>query len=168
MRHQNTDHLSHVTRHTSHNDHSAPVLASVMGQIVVHMASLLAVLRMCEPYVVADAAEMASNATFKPNVINTSVFYMSLCMHTGVYACNYQGAPFMQNLKEYTGLFRILIFTYVLMAVLELELLPGFCEYLELVPAPTQLFKYELAGYMVANTVFAFAWETAVRRMILT
>jgi cation-transporting ATPase 13A1 len=147
--------------------HSPQVLVSLIGQMFVHVSCLLAVLRLCEPHVVADAAEMAPDADFKPNVINTAVFYIGLCMHTSVFACNYQGLPYMQSLKDFKALHRILIGSYALMFVLVLELIPEVGEYLELVPAPTESFRYELAGYMLANSVFAMAWERAVRRMML-
>jgi cation-transporting ATPase 13A1 len=133
--------------------------------MVVHISSLLAVLRLCQPHVVVGAEEMAPDADFKPNVINTAVFYIGLCMHTNVFACNYRGMPFMQSIKDFKALNRILIGSYVLIFVLALELLPELGEYLELVPAPNEAFRYEMAGYMVANGVFALGWETLVRKI---
>ena len=58
---------------------------TLLGQIVIHMTTLVYTVGLCDPYVERSAEEMAPNADFSPNVINTVVFIVGWVMQINVY-----------------------------------------------------------------------------------
>lgn len=56
------------------------VMVSVAGQFVVHLASIVALMTICEQHVVAEDANITADGRFQPNIINSSMFILSSVM----------------------------------------------------------------------------------------
>eukprot|EP00516_Mucochytrium_quahogii_P001669 CAMPEP_0203755478 /NCGR_PEP_ID=MMETSP0098-20131031/8917_1 /ASSEMBLY_ACC=CAM_ASM_000208 /TAXON_ID=96639 /ORGANISM=" , Strain NY0313808BC1" /LENGTH=1190 /DNA_ID=CAMNT_0050646951 /DNA_START=103 /DNA_END=3672 /DNA_ORIENTATION=+ len=133
---------------------SLNVGVSLFGQLVVHFISLFMVLNITAPFVEKDAEEMEPDADFKPNVINTAVFLIGLCMQCNVFGVNYRGHPFMQGLVENKLFFRVLVGTWALNLFLAMDVLPELGEYFELVPLPREdSYKEKLLAILLLNTI---------------
>mmetsp|Transcript_2561 Transcript_2561/g.3502 ORF Transcript_2561/g.3502 Transcript_2561/m.3502 type:complete len:519 (-) Transcript_2561:897-2453(-) len=144
----------------------APVGVSLIGQFVVHFAALLSVLDMTKPFIQADAEEMAPDADFKPNVINTAVFILGLCMQVNVFFVNYRGHPFMQSLWENKSMQRLLAFTWSLSVLLSLDISPDLGELFELVPLPSEAYRNKLVTILLLDTLFSALVEYGVRQFL--
>ncbi|CDJ44821.1 cation-transporting ATPase, putative, partial [Eimeria tenella] len=70
---------------------------------------------------------------FKPDEVNTAVFYLSLCMHLSTFLANYEGAPWSQPLRQNRRLWRMLLGGFLVLLLLLLQLLPFLNQALELV-----------------------------------
>jgi hypothetical protein len=144
---------------------SLQVLVTLAGHALIQVSSMLAVVRLYQPHMEVQAEEAVDDA-FRPSIPSTTKFLFGMCMRVNIAACNYQGWPFMQSIKDFSVFKHTLLVSYVFMAMLVFEVMPPeVSDLLELAPAPTDAFKYELAGYMLANTLGAIGWEAAMRSL---
>merc|ERR1712146_115817 len=49
---------------------------SLAGQFIVHLASIVLVVRLCAPHIGANDPSMERDGDFRPNVINTAIFLL--------------------------------------------------------------------------------------------
>ena len=139
---------------------------SMGGQFIIHMAALVGSVSITRPYIEANAEEMAPDAEFKPNVVNTAIFLVGLCMQVNVFAANYRGHPYMESLWENKRMHRILAFTWILCMVLAAEAVPGLGELFELVPMPSDEYKATFIGILLADTIGVVSWELFIRHFV--
>ncbi len=57
---------------------------SVLGQFAAHLASLLAVTRLCEGHVSPEDPSVMPDGPFRPNAFNSAVFLLSSVMQVGL------------------------------------------------------------------------------------
>ena len=145
---------------------TAPTALSMAGQFIIHMLALVGTVQITRPYIEAGAEEMAPDADFKPNVVNTAIFLVGLCMQVNVFSTNYRGHPFMESLWENKTMHRILAFTWLLCMVLATEAVPGLGELFELVPMPSQQYKATFVGILLADTLGVACWEFFIRNYV--
>jgi len=143
---------------------SINVAASVFGQLLGHFLSLAFLLHSTLPYM---EKSIDPDADFKPNVINTSVFLLALCMQCNVFGVNYRGAPFMESLAENKPFHRVLFGVWTLSLILALDFWDVLNETFELVPIPRENhYQHTLVAIMLANTAFTWSWEWMVRKLL--
>lgn len=83
------------------------VVLSVIGQFMVHLTSLLVTLALSKSYFIDSstasssissslifAADSNPDGRFRPNIINTSVYLISMTMQLNNFVVNYRGHPF--------------------------------------------------------------------------
>ncbi|RQM23089.1 hypothetical protein B5M09_005689, partial [Aphanomyces astaci] len=103
----------------------ASVLVSISGQFAVHLMTLAAALHVVAlPYVDLDDPAMHPEAKFRPNVLNSIVFVVSLHMQINTFVANYHGAPFMQSFAQNRLLARWTYLAYSLVFVAVWEIFP--------------------------------------------
>eukprot|EP00696_Hemimastix_kukwesjijk_P016978 gnl/Hemi2/5538_TR1900_c0_g1_i2.p1 gnl/Hemi2/5538_TR1900_c0_g1~~gnl/Hemi2/5538_TR1900_c0_g1_i2.p1 ORF type:complete len:147 (+),score=60.51 gnl/Hemi2/5538_TR1900_c0_g1_i2:43-441(+) len=95
---------------------------------------------------------------FKPNMINTVVFLISASMQMATFAVNYRGHPFKQSIRENVWLFRTLLGSVPVFALLATGLIPPLNDTLEMVPLPLQV-QNKLLLVMLGDLVGAWVWE---------
>ena len=66
---------------------------SVLGQFAAHLASLLAVTRLCEGHVNPEDPSVMPDGPFRPNAFNSAVFLLSAVMQVG--GCGGGGGGFV-------------------------------------------------------------------------
>ena len=69
----------------------------------------------------------------------------------------------MQSLRNNKGLSRSLLITWSIGLVLATDILTPLNDMLELVPLPDGVFRYQIIGLLLLDTVFIFGCEGAVR-----
>lgn len=140
---------------------SAPVLASIFGQSLIHLLCLISVLPPVDPN-----EEDAYSEEFKPNQVNTVVFLMGLTVHAVIYLTNYRGHPFMESVVENKGIGIVIAAIFLLGALLtQGSWLPTFIlSALELVPVKNQS---QMLQFMLVDAACALAWEEVVVRRLL-
>ncbi|ETN69903.1 P-type ATPase protein [Necator americanus] len=81
------------------NIFNAYTLLTVTGQFVVHFGCLLYVVK--SAHAAAPRTEPIDlEAKFSPNILNTSVYIISMALQVCTFAVNYRGRPFMESLLE--------------------------------------------------------------------
>ena len=69
----------------------------------------------------------------------------------------------MQSLRNNKGLSRSLLITWSIGLVLATDILTPLNDMLELVPLPDGVFRYQIIGLLLLDTIFIFGCEGAVR-----
>lgn len=155
------------------------VMSSILGQFVVHLISLLAVLNLCERYefygvdVQSDPETLSSYAQhmysrqyhrrisipdskFQPNLLNSAIYILSIVIQTNNFVINYRGAPFTQNLTDNKYLFRSVQVIYFVIFVLLSDCFEPLNDLLELEKFPCYEFQYMLGVVLALN--FGCCW----------
>jgi len=124
------------------------MMVSILGQFAIHLFCLISVMNLCEEH--GTGEKSSPYATFKPNLINTGVYLISVSMQLATFAINVKGPPFMQGLHENRPLRNCLLATGFLMFSLALELMPDLNQTLELVVLPGA-FKWSMVTLLVVD-----------------
>ncbi|KHJ94867.1 P-type ATPase of unknown pump specificity [Oesophagostomum dentatum] len=81
------------------NIFNAYTLLTVTGQFIVHFGCLLYVVNSAHAaYPRTEPVDL--EAKFTPNILNTSVYIISMALQVCTFAVNYRGRPFMESLLE--------------------------------------------------------------------
>lgn len=99
--------------------------------------------------------EIDLDATFKPNILNTAVYLISLTMQIATFAVNYQGRPFRESLTENNPLWLAIRIVGGIVIASALEIVPFLNSWMELVPMPLQFQRILLATIFLDG---ALAW----------
>ncbi len=70
---------------------------------------------------------------FKPNLVNSTVFIISLSLQVATFAINYKGHPFMESLKENKPLLYSIVFSATAVASLACRLVPEISDQFQIV-----------------------------------
>eukprot|EP00921_Rhytidocystis_pertsovi_P002401 GHVQ01004101.1.p1 GENE.GHVQ01004101.1~~GHVQ01004101.1.p1 ORF type:complete len:1226 (+),score=142.92 GHVQ01004101.1:65-3742(+) len=136
------------------------VLFSLVAQTTVHFATLILGWRMAASYRPWNY-ETELDGPFRPNLVNTVVFYLLASMHASSFLSNYVGKPFMTPLCENRGLVFMLLTFVLLLMVGVTEICPAANAALSLVPAPDRNFKWKLTGLVVCDVCLSWFLATA-------
>ncbi|CAG0890511.1 unnamed protein product [Cyprideis torosa] len=118
-------------------------ILTVFLQFAVHFSSLV--------YLVAESKKLMPprpegtfpdlEKEFEPNILNSTVFMISLSLQTATFAINYGGPPFMESLKENKGLLYAILGPLLVVALLAMGLSPGLAEFFQVVEFPEEFRK---------------------------
>jgi cation-transporting ATPase 13A1 len=77
------------------------LVISVSLQFAIHLAVLVKLVHMCEPFINRDTDEsLIPDGEFKPNVKNSVLFLYQWWLQCTVIFVNYSGRPFMEDITE--------------------------------------------------------------------
>ena len=142
------------------------IITSIILQSALHLSCLYVAVNMTEPYVDFNAEEMQPDADFKPNVINTVIYLLTMTMQTSSFVTNYRGKPFMEGLLENKWLFRMIIGSY---AVVLLCITDGFeplNDLFELYPFTSEDHRVAILGIVTLNATVSYLIEAVCRRIL--
>ena len=119
-------------------------LATVFLQSSVHLVSIVLLVREAKLMSPVASAVLDLDAEFDPNLLNTTVFLISLCMQLSTCTVNYRGRPFIPSLYENKMMLVLLSIGYMCLFSLSLGYPTDFCEKMEIVNLPDELRVYLL------------------------
>ncbi|CAF0867691.1 unnamed protein product [Rotaria sordida] len=115
-------------------------LISVLGQFAVHLTALIYVVNEAHKRIPPRPEEFADlEAEFSPNLVNSTVYIMSITLQIATFAVNYQGYPFMESLRSNKPLLYSIIFSFTLVLSLIFNLLPQLTEQFQIVLIPDDM-----------------------------
>ena len=135
---------------------------SIILQWLVHLAALMATLRITEATLPPDYKPDDLDADFKPNLLNSTMFLVECAMTISCFLVNHRGHPFMESLSENKGLAICLAILSGITVFSALELSPEWNTFFELVPMPSPTFRYTLVGIMAADLVLAWLLDRVI------
>jgi cation-transporting ATPase 13A1 len=133
------------------------VSLSILGQFIVHFVSLLAILRVSEKYIAPDDSTLAPDGAFQPNIINTSMFLLSVVMQTNNFIVNYRGHPFTQSIGDNFALWRSIQAVYAVIVIAVGGQFEPLNDLLQLTSFPDPQFQIYLLVILGFN--FAATWS---------
>lgn len=125
---------------------------SLIGQFAVHVAALIACMRVVEPYLPSDYAPKLDDE-FSPSLTNTVVFLITIAQQISVYILNYKGRPYMQGIFDNKPLLNSLLVAGGILFVCTAEMSRDLNEYMELVSWPSSDLQIRVAGIITFDLV---------------
>jgi cation-transporting ATPase 13A1 len=101
---------------------------------------------------------------FKINVLNSVVFLMQASMTISTFAANYEGRPFMQDLRENQTMSRLILGSLVVIFLSALDFLTPLTEFLEIAPLPNEEFRQNLVLLLAFDFFFVLFYERFLRK----
>jgi cation-transporting ATPase 13A1 len=95
------------------------------------------------------------DAPFKPNLLNSGVYLVSLIMQISTFAINYQGLPFRESIFQNKSMINSLVIVFLIAFAAAAEIIPELNSTMELVPFPDE-FRLKLLATMALD--FGVAW----------
>jgi manganese-transporting P-type ATPase len=95
------------------------------------------------------------DAPFKPNLLNSGVYLVSLIMQISTFAINYQGLPFRESIFQNKSMINSLAIVFCVAFAAASEIVPELNSTMELVSFPDE-FRYKLLATMALD--FGLAW----------
>lgn len=83
-----------------------------------------------------DSPFIDLEAEFKPSLLNSTVYIISLSLQVSTFAINYKGHPFMESLKENKPLLYSILFSGSAVVVLAARLMPELSDQFQIVLFP--------------------------------
>jgi cation-transporting ATPase 13A1 len=144
---------------------AASISVSIVGQFVIHLASLWATLRLCQQYISPDDSTLAMDGKFQPNVINSAMFLLSVAMQINNFVVNYRGHPFTQSIQDNYLLWRSVQAIYLALLVLAGGQFEPLNDLLQMAPFPSANFQGYLLLILLANFSLSYTVEILSRRL---
>lgn len=92
---------------------------------------------------------------FKPNIVNSTVYIISMALQIATFAINYRGMPYMESLKSNKPLLYSILGSSAVVLALTLGVMPEISEQLEIISFPDE-FKLVLMQVLFADFFFSF------------
>lgn len=121
---------------------SPSIVMSVLCQFIFHFITLVYIVSVTDPFVKRDESTQP-DTEFKPNLKNNVVFLYSWTMNATTFLVNYEGAPFMQSLKEHSKLYKGVLIMYGIALLCLSDQFDFMRELFQLVPFPDAQIQYK-------------------------
>ncbi|GAB1606814.1 manganese-transporting ATPase 13A1 [Argonauta hians] len=113
-------------------------ILTVIGQFLVHFSSLVYLVRDARHRLGYDEFRKVDlEAKFEPNLLNTTVYIISVTLQVSTFFVNYTGEPFMEGLKDNKPLLYSLLVSGSTVLLLASGLFPQMLDMFQLVELPT-------------------------------
>jgi manganese-transporting P-type ATPase len=137
---------------------------SLLGQFAIHVTVLLFCTRLAKRYIPFGPMNNV-DSEFRPSVMNTIVFLLSIAQQVSVFVVNYKGRPFMQGLTDNRALLNCLLAVGGIVLTCTAEISPDLNEFMELSPWPDRELQIQVAGYICLDFVSALVWDKIIVRI---
>jgi hypothetical protein len=90
---------------------------------------------------------------------------MQASMTISTFAANYEGRPFMQDLRENRTMSRLIFGSLLVIFLSALDFLTPLTDFLELAPLPSEEFRQNLVLLLAFDFFFVLFYEKFLRKM---
>ncbi len=103
---------------------------------------------------------------FEPNLLNSTVYMISMTLQLATFAINYRGHPFMESLKENKALMYSLSGTGTFIVLLALGWLPEVSEQFGIVDFPPDVSRISVLMDSIPNSQFTFQYRQMLLKVL--
>jgi cation-transporting ATPase 13A1 len=126
----------------------------------VHLASLIYLVNEAHARSPPREEKFANlESEFKPSLVNSTVYIISLSLQVATFAINYKGHPFMESLRQNKPLLYSILFSASAVVVLACRIMPEMSEQFQIVEFPDDVsfFLFKSSTFsMFENKSFSF------------
>ncbi|KAF2904876.1 hypothetical protein ILUMI_01293 [Ignelater luminosus] len=140
-------------------------ILTVLLQFAVHFACLIFLVQQAKlrappvdenvKPVVKLSVEEEDDEPFEPNIINSTVYIISMALQIATFAINYRGYPFMESLRQNRALLYSIIGSGSVVLALTLGIVPELSAQFELIIFPDD-FRWVLLQVLFADFFFSY------------
>lgn len=135
---------------------------SLLGQFAIHLTTMIVATNRAKEHLDPDfSADL--HGTFKPGILNTTVFLVSGVQQVTVFVVNLQGRPFMTGVTENRPLLWSLVSTFILTFMFASETVPSMNRYFQLVPFPDEAMRDFIVKILIMDLVATFALDLVTK-----
>lgn len=135
---------------------------SLLGQFAIHLTTMIVATMRAKEYLEPNFdADM--HGTFKPGILNTTVFLVSSVQQVTVFVVNLQGRPFMTGVTENRPLLWSLVMTFILTFMFASESVPSMNRYFQLVPFPDEAMRGFILTILVMDLVATYSFDLLMK-----
>ncbi|CAH1117439.1 unnamed protein product [Phaedon cochleariae] len=102
-----------------------------------------------------EISEEEKDKLFKPNIVNSTVYIISMSLQIATFAINYRGNPFMESLRQNKALLYSIMGSGGVVLALTLGIVPELSEQFEIIDFPPD-FRIILLQVLFADFFFSF------------
>uniref|UniRef100_A0A0P4W6M4 Cation-transporting P-type ATPase C-terminal domain-containing protein n=1 Tax=Scylla olivacea TaxID=85551 RepID=A0A0P4W6M4_SCYOL len=137
-------------------------ISTVLLQFASHFWCLVYLVSVANDISPKRSGAVELEKEFEPNLINSTVYIISLSLQISTFAINYRGRPFMESLKDNKPLLYCLICAFSLVICLTVGVVPEFSRQFEIIEFPEE-FRVTLLKVLTAD----FSLSLAADRLCL-
>ncbi|XP_023310344.1 manganese-transporting ATPase 13A1 isoform X2 [Anoplophora glabripennis] len=110
------------------------------------------------PAEIAELSEEEKDKLFEPNIINSTVYIISMALQIATFAINYRGNPYMESLKQNKALLYSILGSGGVVLALTLGLVPELSAQFEIIDFPPD-FRIVLLQVLFADFFFSYLMD---------
>ena len=129
----------------------------------MHLYVLVFLVNLCEPYIDRNDDSFIPDGEFKPNLKNSVMFIYQWWLQCAVIVVNYAGRPLMQSMNENWKLKWLLVANFFVLTTCIFNGSDELRELFELVPYPSEDFKFTVIRVLVMDLAFCYALDQALK-----
>ncbi|KAI3381451.1 hypothetical protein SNEBB_000895 [Seison nebaliae] len=145
------------------------MIGSIFLQFAVHLSSLLYLVQLCNEYEPRTIDEnQIIDEEFKPNLLNSTLYIISIALELSTFIVNYRGRPFMLSMKENTPFLMAVLACVGYITIVSSPLMQFGAEngvgYLDMIEMPVT-FRYKLYLTLLADVSLAFILDRIWKKL---
>ncbi|KPM08757.1 cation-transporting ATPase 13A1-like protein [Sarcoptes scabiei] len=130
-------------------------ILTVLMQFAVHFIALVYLVQQATSLMPPREEKLVDfKSEFKPSLLNSTVYIISISLQVATFAVNYKGHPFMCSLKENRPLLYSIVGSFALVIVFVTGIMPEFSEQFSVVEFPTE-FQQTILSVLIADLIMA-------------
>jgi len=137
---------------------SKEAMTSLALQFLIHFVFIMIVTAVSLTYLDPYDPSLIPDGNFNPNILNTSTFLMTVLATVNTFVVNYQGEPFIEDLKKNKLLIKSLQASVGIVFACALEIFPPLNDLLQLSPLPSELTTRAVTSVHL-NNLIGDSWE---------
>jgi len=141
------------------------VVASVLGQCMVHFCCLVATVYLCGSFFDESSTVLTPDGSFQPNLVNSSIFLLSSIININNFVVNYRGYPYTQSLTENGTLLKVVCSLYLCVAVVLGGQVIFVNDFLQMKVFPSSQFQVNLGLILLVNFLLSYSIDAVSRYM---
>ena len=141
------------------------IIGSVLGQFALHIVTLIYIsnwVQQKEPK--DDSFDPDAESEFAPSLLNSAIYLLQLVQQISTFACNYQGRPFRESIRENRGMYWGIVLVTGIAFSCALEFVPEINERMKLVKFEPD-FQVRILAVMVIDMAGCWIIEKSLKAL---
>ena len=137
----------------------------MLGQFALHIVTLIYIsnfVQKKEPK--DDSFDPDGETEFEPSLLNSAIYLLQLVQQISTFACNYQGRPFRESIRENRGMYWGIVLVSTVAFSCAIEFVPEINEKMKLVKFESD-FQIRIIAVMVIDMAGCWFIEKGLKNL---